>query len=210
MYSDRIVSKVDVLFGELKQKLDSLIAESSSCAEVADCVEESVSSELTARGNSILSDMLFDLTDALFASDSYSDIAKQNRFIQTNLRQEILNKYHFNVDCTIDYKESSSIANALLAGGGTLLVGGIIGMGYVRIKELSFSVLAPIPVGVLIAASIGMAFLDYFAVEPIRNKKSLYAAIDDYLDSEKRHFISWIDDIEQYFNKRVEEIEQLL
>ena len=206
MYSTKVMPKVDKMFEELKTRVASIITKSSTSKEAIDKVTEVVSSELATRSKSLLSDMLFDLNDALMETDFFSDIAKQNRFTEANLRKEILDKYQFTASTTIDYKEASSKINALAVGGGTLLVGGAIEVGYVLIKGLSLSTLVPIPISVLIVASMGAAIADYYTVEPNRSKKALQNAIDNYLDKAKTQFIGWFDEVENYYNKRVEEI----
>jgi hypothetical protein len=206
MYSTKVMPKVDKMFEELKTRVASIITKSSTSKEAIDKVTEVVSSELATRSKSLLSDMLFDLNDALMETDYFSDIAKQNRFTEANLRKEILDKCQFTASTTIDYKEASSKINALAVGGGTLLVGGAIEVGYVLIKGLSLSTLVPIPISVLIVASMGAAIADYYTVEPNRSKKALQNAIDNYLDKAKTQFIGWFDEVENYYNKRVEEI----
>ncbi len=206
MYSTKIMPKVDKMFGELKKRVASIITESSTSKEATDKITETVSSELATRSKSLLSDMLFDLNDTLMETDFFTDISKQNRFTEANLRKEILDKYQFTASTTIDYKEASSKINALAVGGGTLLVGGAIEIGYVLIKGLSLSTLVPIPISVLIVASMGAAIADYYTVEPNRSKKALQNAIDNYLDKAKTQFIGWFDEVENYYNKRVEEI----
>lgn len=206
MYSTKIMPKVDKMFEELKKRVASIITESSTSKEATDKITETVSSELATRSKSLLSDMLFDLNDALMETEDFSDIAKQNRFTEVNLRKEILDKYQFTASTTIDYNEASSKINALAVGGGTLLVGGAIEVGYVLIKGLSLSTLVPIPISVLIVASMGAAIADYYTVEPNRSKKALQNAIDNYLDKAKTQFIGWFDEVENYYNKRVEEI----
>lgn len=206
MYSTKIMPKVDKMFGELKKRVASIITESSTSKEATDKITETVSSELATRSKSLLSDMLFDLNDTLMETDFFTDISKQNRFTEANLRKEILDKYQFTASTTIDYKEASSKINALAVGGGMLLVGGAIEIGYVLIKGLSLSTLVPIPISVLIVASMGAAIADYYTVEPNRSKKALQNAIDNYLDKAKTQFIGWFDEVENYYNKRVEEI----
>lgn len=210
MYSTKIQPKIDKMFGELKMRVASIIAESSSSKEATNKITETVSSELATRSKSLLSDMLFDLNDALMETDYFSDISKQNRFTEVNLRKEILDKYQFAASSTIDYNEASRKINALAIGGGILIVGGAIEVGYVLIKGLSLSTLIPIPISVLIVASIGTALTDYYKIEPNRSKKTLNISINNYLDQVKAQFIAWFDEVENYYNKRVEEIKQTI
>lgn len=210
MYSKKINSKVNTMFDELEKKVSSIVRDSSTSHEAIDRVTAIVSSELTARSKSILSDMLFDLSDELMETDFFKDISRQNQFSAINLRQEILSKYQFTPSATVDYRVASREIEALAVGGSVLVVGGIIEVGTVLIKGLSLSSLVPIPISVLLVASIGAALADYFAVSPNRSKKQMISAIDTYLEQAKQQFLDWFDEVENYFNMRVEEIKKTM
>lgn len=210
MYSSKINSKVDAMFDELQKKVSAIVASLSTSREAIDRVTATVSSELTARSKSILSDMLFDLSDDLMETEFFKDISRQNKFSEINLRQEILNKYKFMPSTTVDYKAATREIEALAVGGTVLVIGGVIEVGAVLIKGLSLSSLAPIPIGILLVASIGAALADYFAVSSSRSKKQMVNAIDNYLVQVKKQFLNWFDEVENYFNMRVEEIKKTM
>ena len=210
MYSTTIKPKVDVMFNDLRKKVSAIVIESSTSNEAINNVTKLVSSELAARSKSILSDMLFDLSDKLMDTEFFADIAKQNRFAEINLRQEILSKYQFAPSTTVNYREASRTIQALKVGGATFVVGGAIEIGVVLIAGLSISNLVPIPISILIVASIGAALADYYAIEPAKNKKALAQALDNYLVDAKQQFLNWFDEVEKYFNVRVEEIKQAM
>lgn len=210
MYSTTIKPKVDVMFNDLRKKVSAIVIESSTSKEAINNVTKLVSSELATRSKSILSDMLFDLSDKLMDTEFFADIAKQNRFAEINLRQEILSKYQFVPSTTVNYKEASKTVQALKVSGATFVVGGTIEIGVVLIAGLSLSNLVPIPISVLIVASIGAALVDYYAIEPARNKKALAQALDNYLVEAKQQFLNWFDEVEKHFNVRVEEIKQAM
>ena len=210
MYSTTIKPKVDVMFNDLRKKVSAIVIESSTSNEAINNVTKLVSSELAARSKSILSDMLFDLSDKLMDTEFFADIAKQNRFAEINLRQEILSKYQFAPSTTVNYREASRTVQALKVGGATFVVGGSIEIGVVLIAGLSISNLVPIPISILIVASIGAALADYYAIEPAKNKKTLAQALDNYLVDAKQQFLNWFDEVEKYFNVRVEEIKQAM
>ncbi len=210
MYSTTIKPKVDVMFNDLRKKVSAIVIESSTSNEAINNVTKLVSSELAARSKSFLSDMLFDLSDKLMDTEFFADIAKQNRFAEINLRQEILSKYQFAPSTTVNYREASRTVQALKVGGATFVVGGAIEIGVVLIAGLSISNLVPIPISILIVASIGAALADYYAIEPAKNKKALAQALDNYLVDAKQQFLNWFDEIEKYFNVRVEEIKQAM
>lgn len=210
MYSTTIKAKVDVMFNDLRKKVSAIVIESSASSEAINNVTKLVSSELVTRSKSILSDMLFDLSDKLMDTDFFADIAKQNRFAEINIRQEILSKYQFAPSTTVNYREASKTVQALKVGGATFVVGGTIEIGIVLIAGLSLSNLVPIPISILIVASIGAAMADYYAIEPAKNKKALAQALDNYLVDAKQQFLNWFDEVEKYFNVRVEEIKQAM
>ena len=210
MYSTTIKPKVDVMFNDLRKKVSAIVIESSTSSEAINNVTKLVSSELVTRSKSILSDMLFDLSDKLIDTEFFADIAKQNRFAEINLRQEILSKYQFAPSTTVNYREASRTVQALKVGGATFVVGGAIEIGVVLIAGLSISNLVPIPISILIVASIGAALADYYAIEPAKNKKALAQALDNYLVDAKQQFLNWFDEVEKYFNVRVEEIKQAM
>lgn len=210
MYSAAIKPKVDEIFDNLRERVSSIVMESSTADEAINRGVTLVSSELTARSKSILSDMLFDLSDKLMETDFFADIAKQNKFTEINLRQEILSKYRFESSTTVNYKEASREVQALKVGGATLAVGGAAEIGAVLIAGLSLSDLVPIPIGVLLVASIGAALADYYAIEPKKSKNALRQALDNYLVAAQQQFLNWFDEIEKYFNTRVEEIKATL
>lgn len=206
MYSKTIKPKVAAMFGDLRSEAFSIVNEAASSNEAIDNVTKLVSSELATRSKSIMSDMLFDLTDSLMETDFFADIVRQNRFSEINLRQEILSKYQFTASTSMSYEEASKAMQAIKVGGATLVIGGAAEVGVVLISGLSLSSLVPIPIGILIVASIGAAMTEYLAFAPARSRKALAEALDKYLIETQQQFLNWFDEVERYFNMRVEEI----
>jgi len=210
MYSATIRPKVEKMFDDLRSKANVIIAEANSSNDAVNRIAQLVSSETTSRSKTILSDMLFDMNDCLMKTAFFSDVAKQNKFAELNLRQEILSKYQFTSNTSVDYKEAARIVQSLKVGGGALVVGGIAEIGVVLIAGLSLSSLVPVPVSILVIAAVGAALVDYLVVEPSRNKKSFAQAVDKHLAEAQQQFLDWIDAVENYYNRRVEEIKRIL
>lgn len=210
MYKTKIEPKIDKMFNDLINKVNDIVERSSSSKETITLTTSLVSSELAIRSQSILSDMIFDLTNSLLKTEFFSDVSKRNKFYRVNLRSEIINKYQFSPASSVNYKEVSRELQALKVGGVTLAAGGAIEVGAVLISGLSLSSLVPIPIAALVAVSIGAALTDYYAIEPARSKKALKEALNNYLIQTKGQFLNWFDEIERYFNKRVEEIKQTM
>lgn len=225
MYSKTIKPKVDVMFNDLRNKVPAIIDESSASNEAVKNITKLVSSELSTRSKSIMSDMLFDLSDALMETEFFADVARQNRFSEINLRQEILSKYQFASSASVNYKETSRMCQAAktgakagaIIGGGTFAVETVIDIGAILISGLSSSSCVPISLTTLVISSISaflgsfcLAGIGSYAVQPTRNKRALAQAVDTYLSEAQQQFLNWFDEVEKYFNMRVEEIKQTL
>ena len=196
------------MFIDLSNRVNSILMDSFNLDEAKKNIIELVSSELTINSQYILSDMLFDLRKATIHTDFFADVSRQNRFSEVNLRYEIMSKYQFTPNTTVNYEEASKTVQALKIGGATFVIGGAIEIGAVLAAGLSVSSLVPIPISILIVASIGAALADYHVLEPAKNKKRLAHALNTYLEEVKKQFLKWFDDVEQYYNQRVEEIKQ--
>ncbi|WP_283709189.1 hypothetical protein [Pseudoalteromonas prydzensis] len=211
MYSDAIESKIDKMFSDLRNEIHRSIDESFSSNDAVNTICDYVRLEMESRSKTMLSDMLFELNDSVLQTSFFADnIAGQNAFLAHNLRQEVLSKYQFTTTTTINYQEASRVVEAVKIGSGVLAVGGVCGIGIVLIGGLSFSSLVPIPVGMLFAIAFGAAIADYFLIEPNRNKKQFFLAIDKYFSEAKEQYLNWFDEIEKYFNNRVDEIKQTI
>lgn len=211
MYSETIKDKVDTLFADLREKALSYVSSAQSSEEAIETITKVVGGELASRSRTILSDMLYALSDEVLESDFYRDsIERQNRFFAANLRQEILCKYQFSSTTTIDHEEADRLQQALLVGGATLAAGAAIEVGVVLCARLPFSALVPVPVAALVAISLGMALADYYAIEPAKNQKNLATALDSYLTEAKAQFLGWFDEVERYFRERVEALRQTM
>lgn len=201
MYSTSISQTVDKIFDDLRKKSEKIIEESTSVIEAKKRIVQVVASETSSRSKSILSDMLFDLSDKLMESSYFNDVSVRNKFIEMNLRQEIMDKYQFSSE-EIGYEEISRAKNAFRVGEVVLVIGGIGEIIYILIKGLEFA--STISIGILIGAALAAA-LDYFLVEPRKSKRKFKAAVNQYLEDTKEQFLRWFDELEVYFNKRVED-----
>lgn len=203
MYSNKIKPKIEKIFNDLRIEADDLVSEMTSANEIVSIVCQRVSSVTALRSKTILSEMLFDLNDSLIQKSFFIDIAQQNKFAELNLRQEILSKYQFAADISVDYQEASRMIQPIKVAVGT----GAIGV--VLIAGLSTG-LAAVPIAAVIAAAFSASMIDYLANEPNRSKQNISKAIDKYFTEAQEQLLNWFDEVENYFNKRAAEIKQTL
>jgi hypothetical protein len=211
MYSNNIKFKIDKMFNDLSEEIKQIVDESCTLNDAVNQVSHCVSSEIESRSKTMLSDMLFYLNNSVLDDVFFADnIARQNDFLSRNFPQEILSKYQFSITAKVDYQEASQALEAAKIGAGGLAIGGACAIGSVLIGGLSLSSFVPIPIGILFTAAFGAAMGDYFFIEPNRNKKQFFLAIDKYLSEAKKQYINWFNEIENYFYKYVDDFKQVI
>ncbi|WP_202109131.1 hypothetical protein [Succinivibrio dextrinosolvens] len=212
MFTQDNKSKIDLIFNEIEKTNTEIIKDSGENTYSANRIYTHISSELSIRSKSLLSDMLFTLNEQLMNEDFFHDISRQNKYMELNLRKEILNKFSFSVTKEINYKTTSKSVRALKIGGITLTLECLVVISKMLMSGISPSKIAskmgPGALSLILAISIGAVLADYYLIEPASNKKSFNTAINNFLYYEKQNFIRWFDEIEQYFFKRVNEIKQ--
>lgn len=202
MYSKIIEPKVEHMFQKLQKTTQRIIENNPSTEDAISQIYQRINSETSSRSKTMLSDMLFDLQKKTMQSPFFSDdISRQNALYALDIQQEILDKYQFETQ-SIQYQEASRFLQSMKTGGGVCAIGAAL--------LIPASSLAPIPAGMLFAAAIGSAILDYFVIEPNKNKKRFSRVLDQYFAEAQQQYLDWFDEVEKYFHKRVEEIKQTL
>lgn len=204
MYSETLKPKIDKMFDEINKKVSDAISASPSVNLASETISRIVASSTTSRSKTMLSDLYSALSKDVL--DKYSNIEMQNKFFEADLRKEIFDKYDFSSSVKeLDYKEINKLAVSTGVACGTMLVGGA-GIGVYAILKQALVSSLKVPIAVLIAAAIGSFCVSYFAVTEKMNKEKFRIAISEYLNTVKKDFISWFEEIERYFYRRVEEI----
>ncbi len=198
MYSKMLEPKINQMFSDIGERVSDIIETSSSRNDASGQIALLVGSETATRSKTMISDMYTALSKQIL--DSINDMAKQNRFYEANLRQEILDKYSFSVpNGVMNFKEANCVFTSLAAGAGTVVVGGLL--------IYALSPAAPtLPIALVVAASVSAFCISYFKVTPNLNKANFKAAITKYLQEVKASYIAWFDEVEHYFNRRSDEI----
>ena len=211
MYSEMIASKVEKMFNELYVEIQAIVNETVSLNDTINNICQRVSSETSLRSKLMLDDMLFEFDRALFKTPFFADdFSRRNEFSALDLRKEITSKYQFTSTVTVDYQEASRVLHACKVGSGVFAVGGILGIGIVLSSGFLLSSAVPVLIGVLFAAAIGAALVDYLVIEPTKSKKSFSSAIEKYLNEAKEQYLSWFDSVENYYHTRVEQIKETI
>ena len=199
MYSKNLASKVNTMFDNLSGKISGIVNSSANVEQAGHEIAKVVASETATRSKTMLNDMYADLTKKLLATPDFADISSQNRFYELNLRDEIFSKYRFETNDNIDYRAADRTLNSLIAGAGTAAVGGIL--------IFALSPASPVvPIAIVVAASVAAFCVSYYVITPGQDKNKFEEAVGKFLDEIKRQFLAWFDEIERYFDRRVNEL----
>jgi hypothetical protein len=191
-------SRINQMFIDINEKITDMIEIYSSMNDACDLIAKIVGSETATRSKTMLSDLYTVLSKQVL--DSVTDVPKQNRFYEANLRQEIFEKYSFAIPSErIDLKEADRIFISMAVGAGTAVVGALL--------VYALSPAAPtLPIAIVVAAAVSAFCVSYFKVTPNITKSNFKDAVNKYLMDVKESYIAWFEEVEHYFNKRVEEI----
>lgn len=205
MYNkEKIQRKVDLIFEELSTQAMQLIESNSNLASVSEQITRSISGELIVRSKTLITDIYAEMSKHTLSSAEFEDAEHKNMFFTSNLRADLLEKYRFeikNVDAYkkgINYHEINKIYASLTVAAGTATIGGVL--SYALTHTVS------IPIVVIIAGAVSAFCASYFLAVPKTNKAAFKKAILMYLEEMKKDFLKWLDDVEIYYNKRINEL----
>lgn len=200
LYNKEIENQLRKLFIELDNKTADIVSTSRTTTEATERIMRIVSSSAAAEAEGYLIDMYTSLVDRIKEEEFFQNPEHLNAFYRLNLRDELNEKYQFNIENIdafkkgIEYKEVNQLYVTAGAAAGTLAVGGIL--------KYALSSVVNIPFAVVIAGALVMACAAYFSV-PSRNKKEYKKSIKKFLTELENDILDWFVDIEVYFDERV-------
>ncbi len=203
MYNNALKNEVHKMFIELGEKAKE-ITETSRTAQIAtERISDVVASRVSAESEGYIVDMYTSLVTKIKEDDYFKDAEHLNSFYRLNLREELNQKYHFEVESLeaykkgIEFKEINRLYAVAGAMAGTLAVGGIL--------KFAISGLINIPIAVIIAGAVAAGVAAYFAV-PEKNKKEYNRAVSKYLKDMENEILDWLTEVENYFDSQVRTI----
>ena len=209
MYTQINKSKFEVLFDSIEKKIVEIINNYHLTPFAAKEINSYLSSELKIRGRTFLNDMLFDLNEKTLDEVFSGDFEKQNKFIELNLKKEIVDKFSFKPSYSFDYRRLPKKIRALIVGGTTFVTGSLLISQISPVSDTGTELLSkinPISLTAIVAFSLGITLVDSYFIEPSLNRNKFKTALSLYLIKTKNDFLAWFDEIELYYNRRVAEI----
>jgi len=144
------------------------------------------------------------MSENTLSSTVFDDAERKSRFYEANIRREILSKYQFDITTInafqrgIQYKELHLLYSSLAVVAGTIAVGGVL--------KYALTTTVNVPIVIIIAGAVAAFCVSYFKILPNQNKVNFRRAIEDFLSESKKEFIVWFDEIEIYYNERIQRL----
>lgn len=203
MYNNELKNEVHKMFGELAEKAKEITETSRTTQIATERISDVVASRVSAESEGYIVDMYTCLVAKIKEDEYFKDSEHLNAFYRLNLREELNEKYHFEVESLdaykqgIEFKEINRLYAAAGTAAGTLAVGGIL--------KFAISGLINIPIAVIIAGAVAAGVAAYFAV-PEKNKKEYNRAVSKYLNDMENEILDWLTEVENYFDSQVRTI----
>ena len=200
MYNNELKKEIHVMFQELAVKAKE-IADTSRTSQIAtERISETVASRISAESEGYIVDMYTCLVAKIKEEEYFKDPEHLNAFYRLNLREELNDRYHFEVESLdaykkgIEFKEVNKLYIAAGAAAGTLAVGGIL--------KFAISGLIHIPIAVIITGAVAIGVAAYFSV-PQKNKKQYNRVVNKFLNDMENEILDWLTEVEKYFDSQV-------
>lgn len=203
MYNNELKNEVHAMFSELAEKVKEITETSRTAQMATERISDVVASRVSAESEGYIVDMYTCLVDKIKEDEYFKDSEHLNAFYRLNLREELNEKYHFEVESLdaykkgIKFKEIKRLYAEAGVAAGTLAVGGIL--------KFAISGLINIPVAVIIAGAVAAGVAAYFAVSE-RNKKEYNRAVGKYLNDMENEILDWLTEVKNYLDSQVRTI----
>ena len=200
LYNSELKNELHNFFIELKSKTDTIVLEARTSDDAIERIMRLVSTAVAAEVEGYLVDLYAILVEKTKKEEFFQNPDNLNAFYRLNLRNELNEKYQFNIESIDAYrngiqsKEVNKLYATLGATAGTLALGGIL--------KFALSSVINIPFAVIVAGALVVACATYLSI-PSKNKKEYKLAVDKFLNDLENDILDWFADIEIYFNERV-------
>ena len=200
MYNKELEKQLHDLFAELQKRTMKIASEAKTNTEATERIMRVVSGTISSEAEGYIVDMYACLVEKIKNEEFFQNPENMNAFYRLNLREDLNEKYQFNIESIdaykrgIEYKEVNQLYVAAGVAAGTLALGGILKFA------LSSSIGIPFPI--IIAGALVAACAAYFAI-PTKNRKDYKKAVDKFLHDLENDILDWFVEVEVYFDRQV-------
>jgi hypothetical protein len=196
----KVEKHIDSVLNEIRQSVSTIPTGVSERKRLDEIVKITVN-KVTPESKMILTGVCKQLTRATLGKTLYSDPKIKAAFYQEDIAKKINDSFDFTVPDQIDFDEIDIEVKKLI-GCGAIVIGA---SGVVSIFTKNWGPVIATTAVVGVAAVIVAICLYIY-----KNKKKSEADVlaDQYFSSIKASLMSWINSIEEYYDKKVSEFER--
>ena len=196
----KVEKHIDNVLNEIRQSVSTIPTGMSERKRLDEIVRITVN-KVTPESKMILTGVCKQLTGVTLGKTLYSDPKIKAAFYQEDIAKQINDSFDFTVPAQIDFDEINIEVKKLI-GCGAIVIGA---SGVVSIFTKNWGPVVATTSVVSVAAVIAAIYLYIY-----KNKKKSEAVVlvDQYFSSIKASLMSWINSIEEYYDKKVSEFER--
>ena len=212
MFENQVKNYIKELFRELNTEVEDIVETIPDTNLATQHIVELVSSRVTAAVEGYVFDLYSILSKETLKEEIFRDAANANRFYELNLKKQIAEAYQFNIlslesySTGLDFHEINSTYATATAVAGSAAVGGIL-LGILHgLIDIPFAVV----IAGAVLAGIGGGSVAYMKVVPEKNKERFRMAVGRFMKDLEQELLRWVDDVVDFYNKKVADLKQSL
>lgn len=194
---EKVEKYVERIFESIYADAQKNIGKKMPNQEVINSVVNLTVNKLTPESKMILSSTYNMLMEKTLAEPLYQKAENKAAFYSRDILKELNSKFTFDVPSHIDYEESNKLLNKWTAAGAIVVGGGII--------SITMKNVTPIAIAVVITGIMLFLLRDKHIGG---NAQDIGAVVRDYLNNVKVSLMSWIDEIEKFYDYEIRKLEE--
>lgn len=199
----KFVPLISKLFGEMKNKADEIIKQSKSAKGTVDRLMKMFRDQIDEKGKEMLAELLTDLSEIFISKVKFTEEEQQDRFIEANIGQEILDESDF--ACPLmEYHGRSPAWGAIKVALAFFVAGAGVALCAGAVAPATLGSIAPKAAGIAAAFAVAAGLFDYLKIEPKNERTELEIAVIQYLRELQPRFTEWMSSREEAFDERSE------
>lgn len=192
---EKIENEINDSIEKIKKSAKKAIRDGMSDEQLIEKVVNITVKKFTPKSKMLLSSICNILLEETLSDERYKDLKNKAFLYEKDIISEISNCFIFEVPDNVTYTKSKVEAEKMLASGGIVISGGLI--------SIAVNKMFPVVISAIVAAVM------YFALMKCdKQRKHIYEAICEYLDLVGVTLLQWLDNVQEYYCERIQEIEK--
>lgn len=211
MSNNKVKGYIQELFVEIKEDISDIIKFAPTIEMATQSIMECVARKITMATQGYMVDLYSELSKKTLQEAIFQDPANANRFYEIDIRQQIMDAYQFEVQdlksysTGMDFKEIDRTYATAVSAVGSATVGGLLLGALSNVVHIPFAVILA---GAFLTG-IGCGGTVYYIV-PEKNKEKYQCAVESFLCKLEKELLCWVDEVIDFYNKKVDELKQTL